>query len=141
MCFSRLTDSNLADCSIAESGGVERKGGGGQLSHMETVTSSIAQKHTRTHRHKNGIFMWLGNYGIRPVMHTGFKFAPCHDAFTSSVHQTRGCQLHALIFKKQIEEHLTEEENICVTAVCHWMLDTLHRMLTHVLVVCFFPHT
>lgn len=87
MCFSRLTDSNLADCSIAESGGVERKGGGGQLSHMETVTSSIAQKHTRTHRHKNEIFMWLGNCGIRPVMNTGFKFVMMRSQAAFTKHE------------------------------------------------------
>lgn len=30
MCPSRLSDSNLADCSTAESGGVESEWGGGQ---------------------------------------------------------------------------------------------------------------
>lgn len=47
MCLSRLSDSNLVDCSTAESCGVKSGWRGGiQLSHTGTMTSNAAQKQT-----------------------------------------------------------------------------------------------
>lgn len=66
---SRLTDSNLADCSTAENGGVVSMGGGGQLSHIETVTFSIAQK-------QKWIFYVTRQSQIHTIVHVRLSFLP-----------------------------------------------------------------
>lgn len=88
MCLSRLSDSNLADCSTAERTGVaSREGGGSQLSHTGTMTSSTAQKQTK--RKFKKIFEAQRSNNELNIAHQLFICSSC-NAFIHTVDQNAG---------------------------------------------------